>query len=206
MNAPTIVPDISGVVDVQRFAQHVYTCLPMSMETGTEAHPMADNTSSDNDLEAWRLLVQRLDPASAQANLNTMGNMLKPVRSKIDNISFLIPNWDTWCADKTGEQVWRRRRTIRRGPTLWTCAVSEWSGACCLSLTGATRIRRQIRDYMEQMRHVPHPMDIDGMAHHSEEEHDGSWENGHAVGCTKGETKGRGKIKHKGQWRLEKNR
>lgn len=68
MNAPTIFPKTSGIVDAQSLALHVYSRVPMSMEADTEAHSTVDNMPGENGLEAWNRLAQRFDPASTQAH------------------------------------------------------------------------------------------------------------------------------------------
>lgn len=65
-NVPVIVPETSGVVDPPRFAQHIYSSLPMIMETGTEDHSIFDNTPGETRLKAKTRLVQTFEAASAQ--------------------------------------------------------------------------------------------------------------------------------------------
>lgn len=86
-NAPTIVPESSGVVDVPRLAQHVFASLFLRTETGTEAPSIVDRTPGENGLEAWRRPVQRLGPAPAQANFSLMSRVLKPSKGRVDNNS-----------------------------------------------------------------------------------------------------------------------
>lgn len=71
--APSIVPDASGIHAPKLLGQHVYASLLMSTEAGTEVHSIV----GWNVLEACRRLVQRFDPASAQANLNLLSRILK---------------------------------------------------------------------------------------------------------------------------------
>lgn len=90
-NAPTIVPETSGIVDAQSLGQHVYASLLISTEIGTEAPLIANNTPpADQGLEAWRRLAQRFDPASAQANLNLASRSLKPRKGMINDISSMM--------------------------------------------------------------------------------------------------------------------
>lgn len=83
-------------MDEQKFEQHIDGGLLMTTETGNGAHPMVDNTPSDNGREVWRRLVQRFDPASLQANLSSMSKMLRPPEGKIEiyNISLFIGEWE----------------------------------------------------------------------------------------------------------------
>lgn len=55
----------------------VYASLLMRTELGTETHSIEGNTPSVKGLEAWRRLAYRFDPASAQANLNSVGRIPK---------------------------------------------------------------------------------------------------------------------------------
>lgn len=52
------------------------------------AHSIDDSTPRENVLAAWRRLVQRFDPASAQAKPNLMSRILKPPQDKIEHMSF----------------------------------------------------------------------------------------------------------------------
>lgn len=73
-NAAIIIPESSNVVGAPRLAQHVYASLIMSTKAGTETDSIVNNTPGDNGREAWRRLVQRLDPPNGT----------------IDTVSFLI--------------------------------------------------------------------------------------------------------------------
>lgn len=72
MNAPTIVPGSSGVVDAQTLAQHIYESLLVSTESGAKAHSIVGHKQ--------------------QASLHLMSRVWKPPKGNIDNTSFLLEN------------------------------------------------------------------------------------------------------------------
>lgn len=77
----------------------------MGTKTGTETHSIVDNTPGETGCKHGWGLVQRLDPASAQANLNLMSNILQPPNGSIANISSLIENGEEWCGDRMSGQA-----------------------------------------------------------------------------------------------------
>lgn len=88
------MPESNSMSGATELAQLFYASLLMSMEAGTEAQPIVDNTPAENGLEAWRRLDQRFAPASEHANLNIRSKIRKPPKNKIDRFSFLIEKWE----------------------------------------------------------------------------------------------------------------
>lgn len=111
--APTIVSDASGIVGADGQGQHVYASLIMSTEPWTEARPIVARTPGENDLEAWRRMVGRFDPASAQENISLMSRIFKPPKGKVENMPLRF--------EKVAGYVWPGARMRELGIRLrWT--------------------------------------------------------------------------------------
>lgn len=205
MNAPISFAETSGAVNAQRFAQHIYTNMPVSTGSGTENHAIADNMRGENGIESWRRQAPSFDPTSAQANVNVMSKTLKPPKGNIDNRECFIENGE--------ERVRRQDERIGRQAMTDDTTLAMVMDMCLVDIERHLvldfgrhdtypKLKPAMMDCVEQTRHKPDPMDIDEMSRPHEEEHDGAWEDVYAVGISKGNGKGknndRGKLPCKG--------
>lgn len=114
--APISAPDASGIFGAGRLGHHAYASLLLSTEAWTEAHSIMDHApgkTKNKRIGGAEDIVQCLDPASAQANLNLTSRILKPPKGNVDSFPFLIEKWE----DKVRRQDWRTGRefTTRSG-------------------------------------------------------------------------------------------
>lgn len=91
------VEAVQDVRDAGYLARQLYASL--IFHTTGEAQKMVENVPQANGVEAWRRLVRRWDPASAQAGLSLMNAILFPIPAKkISEMPMVLEKWDAMVA------------------------------------------------------------------------------------------------------------
>lgn len=122
------------------------------------------------------IVVQRFDPASAQANLNLMSRILKPPKGKVDHIFFLIGKWEEVVRrqdERTGRQA--LADDMGRAIMMDTCPAELENHLILNSdrFDKDPKTKFATSDYAEQMRHKSSPIELDEMARFAEEDGEG---------------------------------
>lgn len=121
-----------------------------------------------------------------------MSRIRKPPKSRVDNIVFLIEQWEEMVRRqdaRTGRQI--LTDDTKRAIMMDICPAEFEKHLLlnCDRYDTYPKVKSAIRDYIEHTRHKSDPRGVNDMSHNADEEYDAEWEEVYAVGNCTGKAK-----------------